>query len=302
MTFPSSGVAISADTINTELNRPVGNTLSWGDSDLRGCTNTGDTGFPQTVGIASLYGFPATSIVTRNLLLHYNYLISPPTGLNNSTWANQGSAGSVANLSGVNSPGTNATSGGSVTFLRSSNQSYTFGSYFNTIYWSPTGYKGFTSITIEMWYMCTDDINIGNRCFSKPWNGSGQYNIRAAPDEFQIYGGNPGQVMVFLPQTVTSTGTNNWTHWVFWINSTSAGVYINGSSSWATTHGLTFNNDPSSGDGNVSASMGSVYPGGAYGGGNQNTGRMAQWRFYNTILTPAEIKQNFQTHRKLYNI
>ena len=157
MTFPASGTTITADTINTELNRPALNPLSFGDPDLRGCQITGDLGSETTVSINNMYGFPLTSVVTRNLLLHYSNLLSTNT---TGAWTNNGSYGSGGNLIGVNSPGTNATSGGSATFLRSSNQSYTFPSALNSVLiWSPTGYKGYTSITIEMWYMCTDNIN-----------------------------------------------------------------------------------------------------------------------------------------------
>jgi hypothetical protein len=177
------------------------------------------------------------------------------------------------------------------------NQSITIGGNAGSeLHWTSTGWvtNSLTTMTIEMWVYAIDD----GFFFSKPWNGSGQYNIYVAPWYFNLYDG------------VTSTGITfsdpqwrKWTHLVCWADSHRMGAYMNGVPQQTVWHGQSSQSAPPSGVANVQPVIGSIYPGGAYGaGGLQLTGRVSTCKIWSRVLGPAEVKKLFNSTRTQFGI
>jgi hypothetical protein len=162
--------------------------------------------------------------------------------------------------------------------------------------WSPSGFIGLAYFTIEM--LVNTNTGVGY-FYSKPWNGSGQYNITIQPWFFGV--GSGAAAMSYMGMSSPpSNGT--WAHVVCWANPQSMGYYLNAVGT-SQTHGFTFNALPSYGNGNSYASIGSVYQGGEFGlGGDQLNGGISLCRIYNRVLTLAEVQQNFHSCRGRFGI
>ena len=164
--------------------------------------------------------------------------------------------------------------------------------------WSPDGTIGNSTMTIEMWVNSGDTNGV---FFTKPWNGSGQYNIWIFPGSFYIYAGTTTSEISFGRNLSNST----WTHIVCWMNSTTMGYYINGGEySGSQAHGIT-GNAPSSGNANVGAGLFTLYPYGGGWGGNSGfsiAGYMGSTRVYNRVLNVGEVQQLYQSQKARYGL
>lgn len=167
----------------------------------------------------------------------------------------------------------------------------------NNFAWSQDGSIGNSAITIEMWVKSSDT---GGRFFSKPWNGSGQYNYWIVPDQWYITAGSTGNSINFG----RNISNNTWTHVVCWISPTEFGYYLNGGEySGSATHGVT-GAAPSSGNAQVPAALFTLYPYGTWGGntGFSIDGFMASCKFYNRVLSGDEVAQAFRTQKARFGL
>lgn len=164
--------------------------------------------------------------------------------------------------------------------------------------WSPNGAIGNSTMTIEMWVKSSDTNGV---FFTKPWNGSGQYNIWIFPGSFYLYAGTTAYDLSF-GRTLSN---NTWTHIVCWANSSQMGYYINGGEYSSTVnHGIT-GDAPSSGNANVGAGVFTLYPYGGGWGGNTGfsiAGYMGSCKVYNRVLSADEVKQAFRTQKARFGL
>lgn len=171
----------------------------------------------------------------------------------------------------------------------------------NNFIWTPNGVVGNSTITIDMWVKSSDTAG---RFFTKPWNGSGEYNIWILPDSFYLATGNP------IASNSISFGRNisngTWTNIVCWVNATNMGYYLNGTAfSGQKTHGLS-GDVPSAGNGNIPCGLMTLYPyGDPWYGGAENfsiLGDIASCKMYSRALTQNEVLQNFNALRGRFGV
>jgi hypothetical protein len=164
--------------------------------------------------------------------------------------------------------------------------------------WSPNGAIGRSTMTIEMWVKSSDTSGV---YFTKPWNGSGQYNIWIFPGSFYLYAGSTTSEISFG----RNLSNNTWTHIVCWANSTQMGYYINGDQySGSQNHGIT-GDAPSSGNSNTPAGVFTLYPYGGGWGGNTGfgiQGYMGTCKVYNRVLSANEAAQAFRTQKARFGL
>lgn len=163
--------------------------------------------------------------------------------------------------------------------------------------WSPNGSIGRSTMTIEMWVKSTDESGV---YFTKPWNGSGQYNIFLFPNSFFLFAGSTSTDISFA----RNLSNNTWTHIVCWANSTQMGYYINGGQfSDSKNHGIT-GAAPSSGNANIPAGIFTLYPYGSWGGntGFSIQGNMGTCKVYNRVLSADEVGQAFRTQKSRFGL
>jgi hypothetical protein len=163
--------------------------------------------------------------------------------------------------------------------------------------WSADGSIGTQTMTIEMWVKSTDT---GGLFYSKPWNGSGQYNILLGHDGITIYAGTTSTGMSFG----RSISNNTWTHIVCWMNGTTMGYYINADQyKGSQSHGIT-GAAPTSGNGNTPACLFSLYPYGSWGGntGFSINGYMGSCKVYNRVLSADEVGQAYRTQKARFGL
>jgi hypothetical protein len=179
------------------------------------------------------------------------------------------------------------------------NDHFSTSSSANTFAWTPNGTIGNSTVTIDMWIRSSDTAG---RFFTKPWNGSGQYNMWIYPDKFEILASGTTTNSITFGRNL-SDGT--WTNIVCWVNSTDMGYYINGNAhSGQKAHGLT-GDVPSVGNGQIPCGLMTLYP---YGDGwagltsHAILGDIASAKMYSRVLTAAEVQQNFNALRGRYGI
>lgn len=162
-------------------------------------------------------------------------------------------------------------------------------------HWTPSGI-GNNNLTIEMWAKITDNDGF---VFSRPWNGSGEYN-------YYVFG--TGLVMQLGGQSHTTyfsaLPTNVWAQFTLVITPTTVALYRNSAVLVApTAHGIT-NNTPTYGDADLPLVIMSLYPYNDWGGltGFSIGGDVGPVRVYRRALSAAEIKQNFNAARSRYGL
>jgi hypothetical protein len=169
--------------------------------------------------------------------------------------------------------------------------------------WNPSGSVGNSSITAEIWFQSTQSVFPNTYLFSKPWNGSGEYNYYV-----RFNNANSIQMHVRLGAFTQTNATVTlpdglWKQFVFWINPVSAGYYVNGGQfSGSFVHGVS-GSLPSSGNASIPLALMTLYPYPA--GANPTftiTGSLANFKFYNKQLSLAEVQQNFNAYRTRYGI
>jgi hypothetical protein len=185
-----------------------------------------------------------------------------------------------------------------VTVLDGVNDYLGFSSSTKAYHWTPSG-VGNNNLSIELWARITDNSGY---IFSRPWNGSGNYN----------YYVHAGGVVIrvadeFVINFAQSVPLNVWRQLVLTLSPTTVAVYLNGVAiAGPSAHSLT-NNTPTDGDANLALTIMSLYP---YSlnqetpwAGNTNFsigGNVSQLRVYNRTLSATEIKKNFDANRGRY--
>lgn len=175
----------------------------------------------------------------------------------------------------------------------------------SSIKWSASGTVGFQLLTISMWVRTADTT--GN-FYSKPWNGSGEYNIRITPTSFILgCGATYATATQTFPGPVqTAIAANTWVNIVCWMNGSNYGYDINGNTfTGSAAHGLTGAASTAIGDLNENTCLMSLYPYTAGWAGNTSfsiNGSMSLCTVYNRVLSASEIKQNFDAYRGRYGV
>jgi hypothetical protein len=166
------------------------------------------------------------------------------------------------------------------------------------LYWTPGGSVGRSTMTIDMWVKSSDT---DGRFYSKPWNGSGQYNIWILPDSFYLFTGSSSNSISFG----RNLSNNTWTNIVCWANGTQMGYYLNGNEHVGSqNHGLS-GGVPSAGQSNIPTALMTLYPyGDGWGGttGFSIAGNLGPTRIYNRVLTANEVLQNFNATRGRFGV
>jgi len=229
------------------------------------------------------------SIVTNSLLAYWDA---------GNTKSYSGSGTSWFDLSGNSNTGTLVDgptfSSNSLVFDGTSNRIHAPAS----LKWSADGSIGYGQMTISLWIKTTDT---GGLFFSKPWNGSGQYNIGISADTFSLVSGTSTTTYnaIGLGTTLYS---GVWKNLVCWMDGVNMGYYINGINQSSKAHSLT-GAAPSSGDLSISLCLMSLYPYNSGWAGNSGfsiNGNMAICKVYNRVLSSTEREVFFQ--RKRYNL
>lgn len=162
------------------------------------------------------------------------------------------------------------------------------------LHWDVGGTYGSSKKTIEMWVKTNDT---SGTFFSKPWNGSGQYNYRLHHDNFVILSGGGGRISdgrdeFYFP----SLADNKWHHVVAWISETHFGLVIDGFITYTAPHTQSAAL-PSSGNSSINMCIMTIYPYGNYHPslttGNCQSGSVGLFRIYNKVLSPVEIQYNY---------
>ena len=156
---------------------------------------------------------------------------------------------------------------------------------------STVKYQG-GSLSVAAWiYPDTNELDDGH-IFSKPWNGSGEYNYRL------IY--TSGRTLQFIllgatSYTLTTTTTvprGRWSHVGATVDSAgNVKIYIDGVVAASGTHSIV-SWTPVSGDHNIPLCIGTLYPYGDGWAGNSGfsfRGRIDDARMYTRVLSDAEM-------------
>lgn len=175
----------------------------------------------------------------------------------------------------------------------------------NECAWTPGGAKGVITQTLEMWVKTSDG---SGRLYTKPWNGSGRYNVWMYPTGFYLL---VGTGVSSGPDTSSSLGFSesiadgNWHQLVCWMNSTTMGYSIDGNRvTGQKTHGLP-NYASDYGDANLPQGYMTLYPYGNGWGGNTGfgiQGNLAIFRHYSRVLSAEEIQRNFVALRGRFGL
>jgi hypothetical protein len=227
--------------------------------------------------------FRGPNIVTNGLILYLdagNTKSYPTTG---TTWSDLTNSKNNGIL--TNGPTFNSSNVGNIVF-DGIDEYIEILSPSNKFAWTPTG-SGNNNITFDMWVKSTDTSGY---YFSKPWNGSGEYNYTLTHNVFRIEVGNQNK-----SQTITSIATGNWINVTCIITPTQLSVYRNGVVDVALTNHNITNNAPVIANANEDFCIMTLYP---YGNSfNQPTfsisGNTSQFKVYNRALSAAEILQNY---------
>jgi hypothetical protein len=167
--------------------------------------------------------------------------------------------------------------------------------------WDPTGTYGTPTLTNEMWVYPYESSGV---LYTRPWNGSGRYNVWVYTGSFFIASGgsSSSQPSSTINYAVDLTTFGKPVHIVCWANQTQVGYYINGGQySGSQNHGITGSGD-FYGNG-IGAGYMTLYPYGQGWGGNTGlsiNGVLYQARVYNRVLTASEVQRNFAAHAGRY--
>ena len=176
----------------------------------------------------------------------------------------------------------------------------------NQFGWNPSGSLWNSAITVEVWFKSNQTVfGVNNHLFTKPWNGSGNYNygIRiASTSSFEIKCRIDSGSSNFVSNVPITDG--NWKQFILWINPTQIGYYVNGTQySGSFTHNVAGTFPAAPGNDNIALTLMTLYP---YDSGANPaftiTGSLANVKFYNRQLTQAEVVQNFNAYRTRYGI
>jgi hypothetical protein len=165
----------------------------------------------------------------------------------------------------------------------------------NTHAWTSDGSVGSSILFIEIWVRTNDS---SGRIISKPWNGSGQYNMVVSSNGFSLIGNT--STFISFP----NIANNTWRHLNVWATSNQIGYVIDGTISNSQSHSVV-GGIPSSGNSNLTLLLGSLFPYGSGWAGIDSFsmgGEIAIFRKYNRILTPQEILQNYNATKSRFGL
>jgi len=161
--------------------------------------------------------------------------------------------------------------------------------------WTHDGSVGSSILCLEIWVKTTDG---SGRIISKPWNGSGQYNISVYPNTFALLAGSSASIG--LP----TVNDGNWHQLIVWANSATMGYYFDGTSTNSISHNIT-SSVISSGNSQLPLGIMTLY---FYGSGwSGNTGHAIDgdvgiFRKYSKVLSAAEALQNFNATKSRFGL
>jgi hypothetical protein len=163
----------------------------------------------------------------------------------------------------------------------------------NLYAWTADGSVGNTFFTYDIWIRTSDSSGL---IISKPWNGSGRYNILISAGSFSVLVGSGGNDYSYEITYATSIATGNWTNLTLWATPSQIGYYINGGQySGSANHGLT-GGASAIGNSGLPLCLMTLYPYGEGWGGNTGfsvAGDVGVFKAYNRILSSTEIAQNY---------
>ena len=163
--------------------------------------------------------------------------------------------------------------------------------------WAPDGTLGNTTLSFELWTRSTDTVG---RYFSRPWNGSGQYNYWLEHSTWYITAGATSNNRSF-----STLATGLWEHVCVIVTGTQTAIYRNGIISAPFANHNVTGAAPSQGNTGESLLLMSLYPYGSGFAGNTSfgiQGDFSVFRAYNRVLTSDEVQQNFNALRGRYGI
>jgi len=167
--------------------------------------------------------------------------------------------------------------------------------------WTADNSIGSNTICFEIWVKTSDNSGY---IISKPWNGSGQYNMYLQLSNlWRVYVGND-QISSISFVDVVNNGV--WRQIVVWANTTQIGYYLDGGKySGSQNHVLTAGAG-SAGNTNLPLTLMTLYP---YGQGSSinagftvTPGNLAIFRKYNRVLTASEVLQNYNVHKSRFGL
>lgn len=153
------------------------------------------------------------------------------------------------------------------------------------------------NMSFSLWVKRDGGDTDGGKIVSKPWNGSGQYNYRLETDSLEGIKLHLHGTTVWDSSTIANTlPADTWVHIAVTLNSNnSVKIYKNGAEIYSDTHTIS-SWTPSSGDGNVSLCLGSLYPyGGGWAGATSHAfkGSIDEFKFYRVTLTTNQALQEY---------
>lgn len=168
----------------------------------------------------------------------------------------------------------------------------------NSHAWTADGTVGSDTFTHEIWSKGTDTTGL---IISKPWNGSGRYNISLAHSYFQLKVGTGVSQGPDESNSISfdSIRDDKWHQTVIWANDTQMGYYIDGGKkSGYKNHGLT-GGISDYGNSQLPLGLSTLYfYGGTNDGWSGNTGHANEaeisiFKKYSKVLSADEVRQNY---------
>jgi hypothetical protein len=164
----------------------------------------------------------------------------------------------------------------------------------NSHAWTPDNSVGSNVFCYEIWIKTTDSAGY---VLSKPWNGSGQYNILVGNSSFSLSAGSGAAL------SLPTYNDGNWHQLIVWANQTTMGYYLDGgSSSNSTSHSIT-SPTPSSGNSQLPLGIMTLYFYGSGWSGNTSYSLDADvgiFRKYNRVITSTEAAQNYNATKSRF--
>ena len=168
--------------------------------------------------------------------------------------------------------------------------------------WTANGSVGNSYFTYDIWIRTSDESGY---IISKPWNGSGRYNMLINAGSFALLVGSGENDYSYNLAYAASVATGNWTNLTLWANPSQMGYYINGGQySGSASHGLT-GGASVVGNNGIPLCLMTLYPYGEGWGGNTGfsiAGDIGTFKAYNRVLTAAELLQNYNAQKSRFGL
>ena len=172
--------------------------------------------------------------------------------------------------------------------------------------WTADGSVGSDLLCYEIWIKTSDSTG---RILSKPWNGSGRYNLSVEPNRFILTVGNGGSTEDSDSSSTlnysSAINDNKWHQLVIWANNTQQGFYIDGGTdSDSKNHGLT-GGVSNRGNNTLPLIIMTLYAyGGTWAGETSHAieGKVAMFRKYNRVLSAKEVLQNYNSVKSRFGL